>query len=105
MSNLNIISVIFRQINTTNYDKLTQTDTFHVSNHARPPPYTPSSSFHTYLLRHLAPMISTIYLLNMLISMPITYRCHFLGFTILHLSIIKSPDTLFVLPEQVFELS
>ncbi len=52
--------------------------------------YTPFS-FHTILLRHLAPMIPTVSLLNELLSMPLTQRCHVLCFTVLYLSTTEPP--------------
>ncbi len=48
-------------------------------------------SFHTNLLHSLAPMISTVSLLNDLLSMPMTQRCLVLCFTILHLRTTESP--------------
>ncbi len=48
-------------------------------------------SFHTNLLRHLAPMISIVSLLNELLPMPMTQRCHVLCFTILYLSSTEFP--------------
>ncbi len=48
-------------------------------------------SFHTYLLHHLAPMISTVSLLNELLSMPMTLRWYVLCFTILYLFTTESP--------------
>ncbi len=52
--------------------------------------YTPFS-FHTILLRHLAPMIPTVSLLNELLSMPLTQSCHVLCFTVLYLSTTEPP--------------
>ncbi len=48
-------------------------------------------SFHTNLHGHLAPMISTVSLLNELLPMPMIQRCHVLCFTILYLSTTEFP--------------
>ncbi len=47
------------------------------------------------LLRHLAPMIPTGSLLNELLSMPMSQRCHVLCFAILYLFSIESPTRFF----------
>ncbi len=65
--------------------------------HARPPNWPKAFrpfSFHTNHLRHLAPMISTVSLLNELLSMPMTLRCQVLCFTILYLFIAEFPTRL-----------
>ncbi len=53
------------------------------------------SSFHTNHLRHLAPMITTVSLLNGLLSMPMTLRCYVLCFTILYLFTTGFPTRLY----------